>query len=258
MEIVFKNVSYLELNKINLSFPNGKVIGVNDFRIIELLSGNKKLTGKISYDKEVLSNKNRLNIVKQICYIDKKFNNKFSLNTVYEYMNYLIYYNKLNIKDPMKKIVDSLRIVGLSKKYLERDISTLSKSEVKLFQVALALLSNPKVILLDNFYDVFDLKTFKRIMRVFNQLSEKYNISVIIYSKNMDFLYKYVKYVILFSDNKLLMCGDSKEVFQNDEVISKIDVPDIIKFVMLAKGKNISLDYHRDIRDLIKDIYKHV
>ena len=94
MEIVFKNVSYLELNKINLSFPNGKVIGVNDFRIIELLSGNKKLTGKISYDKDVLSNKNRLNIVKQICYIDKKFNN---IRHIYLTNNFIILKNFFTI-----------------------------------------------------------------------------------------------------------------------------------------------------------------
>lgn len=258
MEIVFKNVSYLELNKINLSFPNGKVIGVNDYRILELLKGYEKFSGKIIYGEDTLSNKNKVSIVKEISYVPKHFINKFFLNTVYQYMNYLIYYNKLNIKDPMKKIVDSLRIVGLSKKYLEREIDTLSKSEVKLFQIAVALLFNPKVILLDDFYDVFDLKTFKRIMRVFTQLSEKYNISIIIYSKNMDFLYKYTKYVVLFSDNKFLIEGETKEVFQNEKVINEIDVPDIIKFVSLAKKKNVSLDYHRDIRDLIKDIYKHV
>lgn len=46
-------------------------------------------------------------------------------------------------------MIDSLKIVGLSEKYLNRKINTLSKSELKLIQIAVALLSNPEVLLFD-------------------------------------------------------------------------------------------------------------
>ena len=40
---------------------------------------------------------------------------------------------------------------------------------------------------------------------------------------------------------------------------NKIDIPEIIEFTYLAKKqKNVKIDYHKDIRDIIKDIYKHV
>ena len=35
-------------------------------------------------------------------------------------------------------------------------------------------------------------------------------------------------------------------------------MPNLVKFTMLAKAKKVKLSYHRDIRDLIKDVYKHV
>ena len=50
-------------------------------------------------------------------------------------MNYMIYYHKLNIKDPKKKIIDSLKIVDLKENYLERIMSTLSTTEKKKFQI---------------------------------------------------------------------------------------------------------------------------
>ena len=40
---------------------------------------------------------------------------------------------------------------------------------------------------------------------------------------------------------------------------NKFDVPEIIEFTYLAKKKKaVKIDYHKDIRDIIKDIYKHV
>ena len=49
-----------------------------------------------------------------------------------------------------KKIIDSLRIVGLDEKILLRDIVTLSSSEKELIQISVSLLSNPEVIIITN------------------------------------------------------------------------------------------------------------
>ena len=36
-------------------------------------------------------------------------------------------------------------------------------------------------------------------------------------------------------------------------------VPEIVQFTYKAiKKKKVKIDYHKDIRDIIKDIYKHV
>ena len=37
-----------------------------------------------------------------------------------------------------------------------------------------------------------------------------------------------------------------------------IELPYLISFTKLARDKKVKLSYHRDIRDLIKDVYKHV
>ena len=40
---------------------------------------------------------------------------------------------------------------------------------------------------------------------------------------------------------------------------STFDIPDIVEFTHKAKKtKKVKIDYHKDIRDIIKDIYKHV
>ena len=53
----------------------------------------------------------------------------------------------------------------------------------------------------------------------------------------------------------------SKEVYENVKFMREhnFEIPDIVMFTSIAKQeKNVKIDFHRDIRDLIKDIYKHV
>ena len=49
-------------------------------------------------------------------------------------------------------------------------------------------------------------------------------------------------------------------VFQDINFLESynLDVPDLVRFTKLAKDKKVRLSYHKDILDLIKDVYKHV
>ena len=106
-----------------------------------------------------------------------------------------------------------------------------------------------------------DNKNEKKLARLLDQLNDRFNINVVIASNDSNILYKYTKKVILLKDNKVFMEGDTKEVYSDVLLLKKnnFDIPEIVEFVYLAKKKkNVKIDYHRDIRDLIKDIYKHV
>ena len=50
------------------------------------------------------------------------------------------------------------------------------------------------------------------------------------------------------------------EIFTSDELMKEnvIPMPYITKVTYLAKKKKVKLSYHKDVRDIIKDIYKHV
>ena len=78
----------------------------------------------------------------------------------------------INKKKTKKKIVDSLKIVGLNSSYLDRQLCTLSSSEKKQIQFALALLSNPELIIMDEPFINYDLKTYKKILQSKGQSKE--------------------------------------------------------------------------------------
>ena len=69
--------------------------------------------------------------------------------------------------------------MGLKVDILERRISTLTFSETKLLQFALAFLSNPKVILLDEPFRGLGLKTVNKLMRILTRLKDKFSKTIL-------------------------------------------------------------------------------
>ncbi len=264
MEIKLTNVTYEKLKKINIKIVEDGITGITgegSKELLKILKGNLENKGTISYNKEKLVPKNIQQLTKQISYIPSIFINNYNKKTIEEYMTYMIYYNKLNIKNPRKKIIDSLKIVDLKEDYLTRIITTLSTSEMQKFKIAIALITNPKVILIEDPYINLDINNRNRIYRLLTQLNEKYKITIVIASNNSDLLYKYTKNIIILKDYQLIKQGLTKEVYEYVDLLleNDIELPDIITLAYkIKKNKDIHIDYHRDLRDLIKDIYKHI
>lgn len=181
--------------------------------------------------------------------------------TLYERMKYEIKRRNLIIKDIDKKIIDSLKIVGLKKDLLARNINTLSSSEKVRINLALCLIANPDIIIISNPLKEYDKKTEKKIVLLLQKIKEQYNKIILFISDDCNILYQYTNNIILYENNKIILNKNTENFFQDIEMLKQyhIPIPDIVEITYLAKQKkNIKLDYHKDIRDIIKDIYKHV
>ena len=90
--------------------------------------------------------------------------------------------------------------------------------------------------------------------------AEKYKKTIIIASNNANLLYELTDDIVILQKGHILAADSTTKVYQSIELLEKndIDIPDLIMFTSLAKQKKVKLTYHRDIRDLIKDVYKHV
>ena len=127
--------------------------------------------------------------------------------------------------------------------------------------VITALLSNPKVLMLEEIFSNFDLKFEKKLMRFFNYLIDNKNMTIILISNDSDMLYKNTKHIILVSKYGVISEGKTDKIYKKVDLLTKynIEVPDIVMFTKKVRDKkNIKLTYHKDIRDLIKDVYKNV
>lgn len=260
MEIKFKDY---ELNKELISFTikEGEITGITgnskeELENIIYLKNNHK--GKITINRK--SNININEYKNKISILKKDMLNKYFQRKVYEVMYYEIKRRGLILKNPRKKILDSLKIVNLDYSYLNRDISSLSKSEKKLIELAIVLISNPEVLVIEEPFLGFDMKQEKELLFLYQKMKEKYEKTIVFISDDTTMLYKYTDYMIIAKNNKIIAEDTTSNVFQRVDFLKKnsIEVPDIVLITYLAKKKNVKIDYHKDIRDIIKDIYKHV
>ena len=117
--------------------------------------------------------------------------------------------------------------------------------------------SNSKIMIINEPYLDLDYKEKKCINNLFNILIKE-GKTIIIASHNTNIIYQLCKKVILV--NKQDLYYDSVKILTKHNVLEKyhLNVPDIVKFIDLAKKKNIKIPYSKDIRDLIKDVYRNV
>lgn len=213
----------LKNNKYDLSIDSNTIIGV---------MGN-------NYDKFLSSLASR-----DIYYLDKKVS--VSNKKVY---------SLLNIDDGKTSKV--LKEYKIDDEFLNKRIKHLSHSEQKLLKYILLVISDKKVNVIDEPFMDLDYSNKKKVVLLINKLIKEKK-TVIIGSVNSNIIYSLCKKVLFINENDTYY--GKIDSFQNQDLLKKyhIEIPDLVKFVSLAKDKKIKLKYTYDIRDLIKDVYRNV
>lgn len=254
MEITFES---------KFKFKSNQIIGLIDKNryFINYLEKIGFTKNNIVVDKKKVLIKELGNFKKRISIVNNYLNDTLDL-TVYQYMKYIIFTDMLDLKNYKKKIYDSLKIIGYQESYLDKKINSLSKTEKQWISFAIGLFSNPDMIVLDNFFKSFDLKNTKKMMRLLTQLTEQYNKIVVIYENSSDVIYSLSKYTFIIKNGELLTEGDTKDIFSNNMnylLTNGVEIPKTVEFSYLVnEKKKVRLGYFKDVRDLIKDIYKKV
>lgn len=227
---------------------------------IDINIKEKTIIGIITDTKEEIIEEIKKKSIQKIGLVKEDYLSSNFLIKVYEWMYYEIRRKRLILKNPKKKINDSLRIVGLDNTYLNRNINSLSSSEKVLIILAISLLSNPEIIILDDLFKYFDKENEKRLIMLLEKIKEQYNKTIILINDDSEILYKYTSNLII-KKNNLFIEDDTSKLFQRVDFLHKnnIKVPEIIELThLIKKKKKVKLEYHKDVRDILKDIYKHV
>ena len=173
-----------------------------------------------------------------------------------------VYYIDNKVITSNKKVYELLnkeviKDFNLRENLLNRKINELSHSEQKLLKYMLMILSNKKIIVIDEPFMDLDYSNKKKIILLFNRLIKEKK-TIIIGSSDSNTIYQYCKKVLFINNNDYYY--DDINVFKDSKLLKKyhISMPNLVKFVELARDKDIKLKYSQDIRELIKDVYRNV
>ena len=263
MEIKFLNVSLKEKNKyliknLNLQIKSNQITGIykDDNQII-----SKLLTKDLNYHGNIMVDSKLIQAYEKnlISYINKININTFLTKNVRDEFYLIKKKVSSNTNSYIKKVIASLNMVGLSEDYLDKDIHILSKSEKRLVQIALNLITNPDIIIIDEPFLYLSKEARNNIKKVLLDLKKKYLKTIIIISSDINILYELTNYLVIFKENKVLINDSTNTIFKNLDFLESnhIDLPDLILFNKIALDYGKKLTNHKDIKDLIKEVYRN-
>ena len=156
-------------------------------------------------------------------------------------------------------VADVMHVLEIPRDFFDREIRTLSKTE----RIYLNLLRNigklSNIILFKDIFFGLDLNNQKKYIKLINYLKNT-NHLVIICSSEVDYLYNLAEYSII-ENKSTIKFGTTDDIYTDVSTLlkNKLDVPTLSYITYKAKeDKNVKLFYSKDVRDIIKDIYKHV
>ena len=265
MVIKFVDVSYKNIfDKVNFEIDKGQIVslvgknGSGKTTVFDLIFGqNLDFEAKITLRKKILD-KNRKSkqlkeIRKDMFYLKQDCCDQlFNINILEDINYYLGSASDAELKELLK-------VFGLDCSILTKHHYELSEGEIKKILLVIALLSNKKILLLDDVTARLDLKGKKTLVKQLKKVKRDGKI-IILSSCNTDFLIEVTDVVLYINDNKISVESDKNTFFTNEKTLRKCNIvmPKILQFKdIVLKRKKIKLLYRENINDLIKDIYRN-
>ena len=237
----FKNHKpILKLDKVSLSFGNRKILDnikftLNDGQVLGLLGPNgvgkstifNLITGLIKPDYgSIIINSKTVNDYP--IYLRTK---KFKLGYCPQNSGY---FHDLTLLENLQTIAEILisdkkirneKIDSMIAKFeldSVKDVkaSYLSGGQKKKLVIALALLSDPKVLLLDEPFAALDVMTIKMLQKIIVELQSEGNISIILCDHQARDLLTCVDLAIVLSNCKIVASGSPSELINNTDAKS--------------------------------------
>lgn len=276
MEVIFRNVNFSynvgmpnekkALKDVNVFLESGLIhgiigpIGSGKTTMLELMNGvTKPSSGEIIVGDYELTRKNS----------NFKFNDfRYDVGLVYQFPEKQFFCSTVgeevafsgkvfdpknkNIKDKVKK---ALRMVGLDDTYIKRSPFSLNGGEKRRVAIASVLISNPKLLIMDEPTIGLDNNSKKRLMRLLKNLKSRYMKTIIIVTHDVDMLYEITDDVVVLSDGKVIKEGNKIDVFSDVDLLDKNNapVPNVVRVSRLIHDKTgIDLGSVENLNSLVR------
>ncbi len=202
--IQFKNFSHGNLKDINLEIGSGEIIllsGANLCGKSILLSSMKKSLlknhgGEVDFfiDDE------------QIAYVSQNLDSQLILSTVLSELVFTMENLRFDSFTMNKRLAECVNFFGIAD-LLDKNISELSGGQKQLILLCSAIITRPKIILIDDIFSQLDAILQNSIFNLIKLMHEEFDITFVIVSSNLDNVIKICQRVIFISDGQILIDG---------------------------------------------------
>lgn len=211
-----KNLTYMYpksdkgVKNVNLYVNAGSIVGLLGESGCGKSTLAKCISGQLPTDSGEI-------IVKKIGYIFQ--DNYASLNPAKK-VGWLLketirYGNPSGLKDADNLIKDILADVELDETILSHRPSELSGGQRQRIGIAMALLSNPDILIADEPVSALDVTVQKQVIRLIKKLNESKKLAILFISHDIKVVKEICNYIYIIKDGEIVEEGDSDKIFNN-------------------------------------------
>lgn len=121
-----------------------------------------------------------------------------------------------------EEIKEVLRVFD-AEELIDKQVCNLSGGQLQRVLLSMALMDEPKLLLLDEPVSGIDQNGMERFYRTIDYLKKNFDLAIVLISHDLDYVKKYADKVLLL-DKTVLREGTPKEVFSSDEFRSVFGV----------------------------------
>ena len=225
--IIFKDVekSYGEnkvLKKTNLSIKKGELVtllgpsGCGKSTLLRCLAGLESLTsGKIYLDSEDITQKRPGE--RNIGMVFQEYS-LFPSMTVYKNIAYGLKMNKFPKKDMDRKIKEALKMTDLEGKETKYP-SQLSGGEKQRVALARSIVTEPKVLLLDEPLSAIDAKLRRALQDRIREINKELNMTSIFVTHDQEEAMRISDTIHIMNNGKIEQSGEALDIYTNPKTL---------------------------------------
>ena len=147
---------------------------------------------------------------------------------------------KIKEEEAILKAKEALLSVGIKEEYFDKSPFELSGGERRRVAIAGILAIDPDILVLDEPTAGLDPYGQEVIMNLILDLYKK-GKTIILVTHDMDLLLKYCQKVVVLKDGEVSYNGTPKNLFDNLDNLSSIDIPFIYHFIHKLNEKGIDI-----------------
>ena len=158
--------------------------------------------------------------------------------------------NETASKSEKNKLIKTIAKQFKITKLLTKTVDNLKNKEKIYFQIALALIKNPKIIVIDDLSPYFNKQELIMITEILKEYNQNNKTTIIMVTSLLD-CNLYSDYSYILDQGKIVLEGNPKEVLERDNILNKagLNLPFMIDLSVKLKDydliKNVELDMDR-------------
>lgn len=211
----FKNV--LAVNNISFNVKEGEIFGVLGLNgagkttTIKMMSGlTRPTSGNIEvFDYDIYKDINKIKSIIGVSPQESAIANNLTVKENIELMASLYFKDKIKIKDNTELVINNL---GLEN-YINRRAKTLSGGYKRRLSIAMALVTNPRILFLDEPTLGLDVINRHELWNVINNLKGK--VTIILTSHYMEEISVLVDDIAIMKNGKILMINNLETILKS-------------------------------------------